>query len=89
VEEVAELAAALEVQSEHPLASAVLAWAAQRLGHARKAAGEALHPFTSAAPPTAWPMAPPYAQQLAKLEQSFRQSLMRACSAPEETRLTL
>ena len=31
----AELAAALEVQSEHPLAAAILAWAAQRLGHAR------------------------------------------------------
>lgn len=33
LEEVLELAAALEVQSEHPLASAIVAFAAQRLGH--------------------------------------------------------
>lgn len=37
VEEVCELAAALEVQSEHPLAAALLAFAAERLGHAPRA----------------------------------------------------
>lgn len=37
MEEVLELAAALEVQSEHPLAAAVLACAAERLGHAPRA----------------------------------------------------
>ena len=41
IEEVVALAAALEAYSEHPLAAAVLAFAAARLGVAEKASGTA------------------------------------------------
>ena len=39
VREVAELAAALEIESEHPLADAIVKFSAETLGHSMKAQG--------------------------------------------------
>ncbi len=39
IREVAELAAALEIESEHPLADAIIKFAAETLGHSMQTKG--------------------------------------------------